>query len=81
MGLASGLMGISLSFIIRIELWHPTKLIGNGHIYNVIVTTHALRMIFFIVIPTLMGGYGNYFVPFMLIIPDLIYPRLNILSW
>lgn len=31
------------------------------------------------VIPVLMGGFGNYFVPMILGLPDLIFPRLNLL--
>lgn len=71
-------MGMSLSYIIRRELVHPHKKL-TGHMYNVILTRHALIMIFFIVIPTLIGGFGNYFLPMMLGAPDLIYPRLNLL--
>jgi len=52
----------------------------SGHLYNTILTAHALIIIFFMVMPTLMGGYGNYFVPLILGAPDLIYPRLNLLS-
>lgn len=52
----------------------------SGHIYNTVLTAHALIIIFFIVIPTLMGGYGNLFVPLIIGIADLLYPRLNLLS-
>jgi len=52
----------------------------RGHQYNVVVTTHALVMIFIIVIPVLMGGYGNLLIPLQIALPDLIFPRLNILS-
>lgn len=71
-------MGMSLSFMIRHQLKRPTKKM-SGHVYNTIVTAHALIMIFFMVIPTLMGGFGNYFIPMFLGAPDLMYARLNIL--
>lgn len=70
-------MGIRLSFIIRRELKSPHKVI-SGHMYNTILTAHALMMIFFIVMPTLMGGFGNYLVPLIMGRADLVFPRLNI---
>lgn len=81
-GFYSGILGLSLSFIIRKELWKPGGVLGgSGHLYNVVVTTQALVIIFFIVIPTLIGGFGNYFIPLILGALDLIFPRLNLLSW
>ena len=53
----------------------------NGHLWNVLITGHGILMMFFVVIPALFGGFGNYFMPLQIGAPDMAFPRMNNLSY
>jgi heme/copper-type cytochrome/quinol oxidase subunit 1 len=75
-----GISGTCFSVLIRIELYSSGNRIispENQNFYNISITLHGFLMIFFLVMPGLFGGFGNYFVVIFQGSPEVVYPRVN----
>ncbi len=49
--------------------------------YNSLFTMHATIMVFFVVVPLLVGAFGNFLIPLMIGTRDMAFPVLNMLSF
>jgi cytochrome c oxidase subunit 1 len=96
MGLGMLVVGGLLAMLVRWELawpetpvpgmhWVPEPLMYDGIIppttYNAFFTMHATIMIFFAVMPILVGCFGNFLIPLMIGARDMAFPFLNMLSF
>nr|YP_008854340.1 cytochrome c oxidase subunit I [Pallisentis celatus]AFK50132.1 cytochrome c oxidase subunit I [Pallisentis celatus] len=76
-----GLVGFSMWGLIRMELGSADSWVGLESVYNMLITSHAIMMVFFLVMPAFMGGFANWLIPIMMSVWGMLYPRLNNVSF
>ena len=74
------LLGGLEALLIRVQLAHPGNDFLTPEAYNQLFTMHGTTMIFFVVMPFLIG-VGVYLLPLMIGARDMAFPRLNALSF
>jgi len=85
-GMAMALVGALFAFLFRMQLAFPGVnlpifgIVSPGE-YNAFVTNHGTIMIFWVAMPVLVAGFGNYLIPLMCGCDDMVFPRLNRLSY
>ena len=83
--LASALMFLVFggfeAMAIRIQLWSPENHFISAATYNEMFTMHGTTMVFLVVMPLLLGFFGNFMIPLQIGARDVAFPRLNALSF
>lgn len=90
------LVGGLLAVMLRFQLGFPGEALPGGSIlpetmapggiilpefYNSLVTMHGTFMVFFAIMPLLVGVYANYLIPVQIGTHDMAFPTLNMLSY
>ena len=90
------LVGGLLAMMMRWQLGYPGQPMPLGGVlpetmapggillpefYNSLVTMHGTFMIFFAIMPLLVGMFGNWLIPLHVGASDMAFPRLNMMSF
>ena len=74
-------LGLSYSFMVRFNLYYPLLNLESDQLYNASFTSHGLIMVFFYLVPMVFSASGNWSFSWLLGLPDLVHPRMNLLSF
>ncbi|MEB2285400.1 MAG: cbb3-type cytochrome c oxidase subunit I [Myxococcales bacterium] len=85
-GMAMALIGGFMAYVFRMQLAFPGQSVPlyglvTAREYNALITNHGSIMIFWVSMPVLIAGLGNFLIPLMIGCDDMVFPRLNRLSY
>ncbi|MGI9430705.1 MAG: cytochrome c oxidase subunit I, partial [Myxococcota bacterium] len=85
-GMAMALIGGFFAYAFRMQLAFPGMDVPFFGVvspadYNSLVTNHGAIMIFWVAMPVLIAAFGNYLIPLMLGCDDMVFPKINRLSY
>jgi len=75
------LIGGLMAMAMRTELYTPDSDFLDPSLYNAFLTNHGTIMIFLWIIPSSIGGFGNFLVPLMIGAKDMAFPKLNAIAF
>lgn len=75
--LIGGLMAVAM----RTELATADSDFIDPSLYNAFMTNHGTIMIFLWIVPSAIGGFGNFLVPLMVGARDMAFPKLNAIAF
>ncbi len=85
-GALMAIIGGYFAYAFRMQLAFPgIDVPGYGLVspaaYNGLITNHGAIMIFWVAMPVLIAAFGNYLIPLMVGCDDMVFPKLNRLSY
>jgi cytochrome c oxidase subunit 1 len=75
------LIGGLMAVVMRAELSTPDPNLISPELYNAFMTNHGTIMIFLWIVPSAIGGFGNFLVPLMVGARDMAFPKLNAIAF
>ena len=85
-GMFMAVIGGFFAYVFRMQIAYPgmdVPFFGpvTPAAYNSLVTNHGTIMIFWVAMPVLIAAFGNYLIPLMIGADDMVFPRINRLSY
>ena len=66
--------------LMRLELLFPASDFLNANLYNGLLTTHGITMLFLFGTP-ILAAFSNYFIPLLIGADDMAFPRINAIAF
>jgi cytochrome c oxidase subunit 1 len=85
-GMLMAMIAGFMAYVFRMQIAYPGMNVPFfGHVspeqYNALITNHGSIMVFWVAMPVLLAGFGNFLIPLMCGCDDMVFPRINRLSY